>query len=145
MNNTTHKNLVIVANAHHAKFFSKIRTDGKIKLEMVHDLEAELDTNHEKAGRTFNSNNSIRHGVEPHTDRRDVEKEKFARDIAAFLHEAQNQDLFEELTLLASPKMLGFLEKVLEKRIQDKIVEKFAKNIAELDDNEIREYLKAQS
>lgn len=127
-------------NSHAAKFFERTEaetSDPKLVLE----LAAELDSNHEKPGRTFNSVGSVRHGIEPHTDRRDVEKQKFAEQISKSLTNAEKENCFGKLILLASPKMLGILDKILDKKVQSKIISKSAINVTGLDAHGIRKYL----
>lgn len=135
---------VLAVNAHKAKIFEKNykTADGeKPVLRLIHEAEAELDTNHEKPTSTHNSSGTLRHGVEPHTDRRDVEKQKFAAQISKTLENAENNHQFESLILLASPQMLGILEKSLDARIQNKITQKLPKNILDFKPHEIEEYL----
>lgn len=136
-----HETWIVIANAHHAKIFSKDGKRLKSELALVEALEADLDTNHEKPGRTFNSTGSLRHGVEPHTDRRDVEKEQFARKIFDFVKTGEKANRFQSLMLIASPRMLEMLNKVFDKDLQKKVTQSLTKNITDLSVFEVKEYL----
>ena len=138
MNNKT--SLVVIADSHNAKFFEKIG-DQNFDLKFVCALEAELDFDHEKAGRTFNSTGSIRHGIEPHTDRRQVEKHDFAEKISDKLLEIEKEKPVDGLILMASHKVLEEIEKTLNDQLKKKVTHKLAKNLIEFSNDELKEYL----
>lgn len=129
---------VVVADAHSARIFSKIK---KEPLALIHQLSADLDFEHKKPGRTFNSTGSLRHAVEPHTDPKDVEKQHFVEKIIPILKSASNNNEFEDLILVASPKMLGILGNNLGEQLTKKLVAKLDKNITSMKDGEIEDYL----
>lgn len=132
--------LLVIANAHEAKIFEKVGHE-KITLNFICNIEAELDSNHEKAGRTFNSTGSIRHGIEPHTDRRQVEKHEFAKKISKTLEELEKETYFDGLILMASHKMLEEIDNSLNHQLKEKITHKLAKDLTEYTTEEIKEYL----
>lgn len=132
---------IIVANAQRAKFFAKNGKHLKSTLDFIEEIETDLDSNHEKPGRTFNSTGSLRHAIEPHTDRREIEKEHFARKIYEYIKNAERENRFQGLILLASPKMLEMIQKVFDKELQKKVQHSITKNITDLSGVEVREYL----
>lgn len=133
---------IIATNSHTAKFFEIIGSGENSDPKLVLELAAELDSNHEKSGRTFNSAGNARHGIEPHTDRREVEKRRFAEEISTNLTKSERDNRFEKLILLASPKMLGILSELLDNKVSHKIISKSPVNIADLSAHEVKNYLK---
>lgn len=133
--------LVVIADSQEAKIFEKIG-DKEFDLNLISELKADLDSNHEKPGRTFNSTGSLRHGIEPHTDRRQVEKHKFAEKISETLFELEKAKHVDGLILLASHKVLEEIRKTLDHQLQTKITHKLAKDLIEYTPNELKEYLK---
>lgn len=135
---------LVIANSHEAKIFEKIG-DKKFDLNLICEITADLDSNHEKPGRTFNSTGSIRHGIEPHTDRRQVEKHKFAEKISETLFELDKEKHCDGLILMASHKVLEEIDKTLSHQLKQKITHKLAKDLIEFRDNELKEYLEKNS
>lgn len=132
--------LVVVADSHEAKIFEKI--GHKIfDFNLICKIEADLDSNHEKPGRSFNSTGSLRHAIEPHTDRRLVEKHKFAEKISHTLQELEKTKSVDGLILIASHKVLEEIEKTLGNHLQHKVTHQVAKNLLEFTDAEIKSYL----
>ena len=132
--------LLVIADSQEAKIFEKIG-DKNFDLHFISKIEAELDSNHEKPGRTFNSTGSIRHAIEPHTDRRQVEKHKFAEKISHALVELEKEKHFEGFILLASNKMLEELDHTLSEQLKHKITHKLAKDLIEFSTADLKEYL----
>ena len=132
--------LLVIADSHEAKFFEKIGNKN-FDLHLISKIEAELDTNHEKLDSTFNSTGFIRHSVEPHTDRRQVEKHRFAEKISHALIELEKGRKFEGLILLASHKMLAELDHVLADQLKRKITHRLAKDLIDFTTANLKEYL----
>lgn len=129
--------LVAISSSHEARIFEKIGHE----LSLISRLDAELDTNHEKPGRTFNSVGVLRHSIEPHTDRREVEQQKFARKIADNLAQAEKEKPYDGLIILASHQILNELEEALSNQLRKKITHKSAKDLVKFTDFEVQEYL----
>ena len=66
----------------------------------------------------------------PHTDPRDVEAERFARDVARALRDGRERGAFEHLGLIAPPRFLGRLRDHLDARVRDRVVASVAKDLA---------------
>lgn len=132
--------LLIIANAHEAKIFEKIG-DKIFDLNLLKEINAELDSNHEKPGRTFNSTGYIRHGIEPHTDRREVERHKFAAEISHFATELEKTNHYDGIIVIASHKILAELEATLDNQLQKKITHRLAKDLHEFSNTELKKYL----
>lgn len=133
--------LLIIANAHEALIFEKSGPKNNFDLKLVSELEAELDSNHEKPTRTFNSTGKIRHGVEPRTDRRKVERHKFAEEISKTSFDLETAKPYDHLILMGSHKMLQEIEDCLRPQLKAKISHKLAKDPLEFNSNELKEYV----
>jgi protein required for attachment to host cells len=132
---------IVVADSHSARIF--VKNNKQCSLELIHEIAADLDLKeHKKPAKTYSQNGSLRHGVEPHSDPKDVEQQNFAHNVVTFIDDALKQNKFEELTLIAPPKMLGVLNNNLGDQLLKKVVQKIDKNITDLKIEELEEYLK---
>lgn len=131
---------LVIASSQQARIFEKI--GDKNHLNLISEVTAELDSNHEKPGRTFGSMNSLRHGIEPRTDRREVERHKFAKQIFETLLELEKEKTADKLILVASHKMLPEIEQALNAPLTQKVSQKLAKDLDKFTDAEVTEYLK---
>lgn len=132
---------IVVASSQEARIFEKIGNKNELKL--IGEVTAELDSNHEKPGRTFGSMNSLRHGIEPRTDRREVERHKFAKKIFETLLELEKEKPSDKLILVASHKMLQEIEQTLNAQLTQKVTQKLAKDLDKFTDAEVTEYFKS--
>ncbi len=136
-----HTTYIVVADSHSARIF--VRVNKQSSLELVHHLAADLDLKeHKKPGKTYSQGGTLRHGVEPHTDPKEVEQQHFASEVVDFIDNALKQNEFENLILIAPPKMLGVLNNNLSDQLSKRVVQKIDKNITEMTTNELEEYLK---
>lgn len=133
------KNIIWIAiiDSHHAKIFDAPKDENLVLLKEI-ILETEPNP---KQGRSFDSFGKGRHAMEPHTDFKDVERQHLADQIEEFLHEALNQNKFDNLILVCPHKMANFLDEKLSDKIKEKIVHKLHKNISEFNPTEIKDYL----
>lgn len=106
---------------------------------MIERLEADLDDFHEKPGRSFEPVGDLRHGMKPSTDRREVEKQGFIKELDEKLN--KNIENFDKLAIFAPDKMLSDLKKGLSKATQGKIFKTFNKNLLDFKDNELEKYV----
>jgi protein required for attachment to host cells len=65
---------------------------------------------------------------------RHLEAEAFARQVAAWLHEALLQKRFDELHIAAAPRFLGLLRKALSKQTAERVVQEIDKDWVQTDD-----------
>lgn len=128
---------LIVADAGSARFFEMNDDTGVLdeKLNLVHP-EARL-----RASEVYEGHLGRKSGgsMSPHTERKDVEDEHFARLIAA---EAKKLgDACDRLHLAAPPKFLGHLRKQLDKTVERKVAGTLAKDLTHLSAHELRKAL----
>ncbi len=74
-------------------------------------------------------------------DKLDHEAERFARQVAERLAEARRQQRYERLRIVAAPKFLGRLRKVLPHEVSDVVVEEIDKDLLQLDRRELTQRL----
>jgi protein required for attachment to host cells len=75
----------------------------------------------DRPGRTFDSAGKGRHAKVPPSDPREVEKRRFAREMAALLDEGVKQDRYDRLVIIAPPKALGHLRAELSEGVRAKV------------------------
>ncbi len=95
----------------------------------------------DRPGRTFDSTGQGRHAKEPRTDPREVEKQRFAHQLAAMLEDELNQGKFDRLVLVAPPKALGQLRDELSKSLRAKVSAELAKDLTHLPAQELQKHL----
>jgi len=86
------------------------------------------DLKSDRPGRTLNSSKSgTRHAIEPRHDYHKMEKHKFAAALAKLLDQAQAQDQFDELILVAPRRSLGELRILLSEGVLARVGREVAK------------------
>jgi len=131
--------LIAIASSQTAKIFEKIGSK-KFDFNLICEMEAVLDSNHEKPGRAFNSV-TLRHGIEPHTNRRQVEKHQFATKISQTLAGLNSKNHYDDLVIMGSHKMLEELEKTLNMPLKQKMAHRIPKDIVGFTNNDIKKYI----
>lgn len=97
----------------------------------------------DRPGRSVDSSHiGNRHAMEPPTDPKEVEKQRFARELADKLEEANNEGRFARLMIVAPPKMMGELREVLSDRVKEKIVREVEKDLTWVSVHELPEHLR---
>jgi protein required for attachment to host cells len=117
------------------------RTDPKMReLEQIHHMESpdarahnedlitgDRGRNQAPQNRSFTAgtpgdhgSKGGHHGIDPHTERKTVEAEKFVREVAAWLHKAatRRETELEELIVVAPPATLGRIREELSTPVQ---------------------------
>ncbi|MCB9678104.1 MAG: host attachment protein [Alphaproteobacteria bacterium] len=120
--------MLIVADSGRARFYEL--DDDFENLTEAHDLvhpEARLRASDVYEG-------------DPHTDRKDVESEQFARQVAD--QAKQRLDDYDGLHIVAPPRFLGQLRKVLSKPVQRKLVGTLAKDLTQTPPHELQKWVR---
>jgi len=139
---------IVLADAATAKVYEPqaSRRDWKLIAELAHPesraKESELGT--DKPGRVRQSTTGSRAAMEPPTPRKEVEIEKFAREIAKALDDALVRKAYDRLVLVAPPEFVGILRKLLSERVERCIATTVEKDYLHLDLPEARERLEHQ-
>ena len=82
-----------------------------------------------------------RHGMEPDTDVRRAEAERFARLLANHLDDGRRRDAFDRLYLVAPPEFLGILRVCLSRETESRLAGSVNKELTQDSPDAIREYL----
>jgi protein required for attachment to host cells len=80
-------------------------------------------------GRVFDSAGQGRHAVEPRTDAKTLEEEKFLREVVRMLERGAQGGEYDRLVLCAAPRALGELRGLLPKAVQDRIAAELPKDL----------------
>ncbi len=102
-----------------------------------------MDLMADKPGRTQNRlHDQGRHAMEPDTDPKRVEKERFARHLAGLLEQELHRGRFNELVLVAAPRTIGDLRAALSDRVRQAVRQEVAKDLTGVPDSELEAQLK---
>ena len=114
------KKWILIADGERAKIIEK-SADGLKNIGLTHhSAESDKDKGHHSPGRVSLSVVQAQHSFPPHEEFRVFEKHEFAKEMADIIN--HNNDHFDELLLIAPPKVLGDLRMDLNKKSTGKIV-----------------------
>jgi len=85
-----------------------------------------------------------RPGVAPDTDPKDVEAQKFARDLAATLERGLDAHAYEALVLVAPPRFLGLVKATVSGQVAKRLEETIDKDLAAMEPREIEKRVRAE-
>lgn len=133
---------VLVADAARARLLRADRAERRFHLlrEETHDAGRAKagEIMADRPGRSLDSSRTgARHAMEPDTDPRRVEQHRFAALIARALAAAEASGRFDELVLVAEPRMLGELRQALPERVAARVSREIGKDLAGLDAPEL--------
>ena len=138
---------IVLADAATARVYEPQagRRDWKLIAELAHpqSRQKESELGRDKPGRVKQSTGS-RAAMEPPTPRKEVEIEKFARQIAKTLDDALVRKAYDRLVLAAPPEFVGVLRGLLPERVEQCIAATVEKDYLHLDLPEARERLEQQ-
>jgi len=141
---TMKTSLIVVADQSRARIFkTETASAPLIEIEALTHSEARLhdrELTSDLPGRIKGSGH-IGHAFEQATDPKQHEIDLFAHRLAHYLEDAQNNQQFNQLLIIAEPSLLGYLRGCLPERIKKAICFELAKNITSLSPEQIRLYL----
>jgi protein required for attachment to host cells len=114
-----------------------------VELEPAQGRAKESELRSDKPGRVKQSA-GFRVPMEPHTPRKRVEIETFARQIANALDDALVRRAYDHLVLVAPPELVGVLRSMLPERVERRIAATVDKDYLHLDPPQVRERLEQQ-
>ena len=136
---------VLAADSSYAKILqSDSRTAPLNLLEELEHPEARMkngDFYSDEAGRSFDSGGQGRHAMDPGTDAKTTEAQRFARVLCEKLRSAALQNAFEKLYIIAAPAFLGFLRECLDESVKSRIAGEIPKDVAKHAPEDIRNKL----
>jgi len=93
----------------------------------------------DSAGKSVDQHGSL----DPATSARDEEEQNFARLLGRHLKALHNQQHFEQLILIASPKFLGMLRKALPGPLDQLVTQTIDKDLTTADVDTIIDYIRS--
>ena len=145
---------IVSANASRARFFSQSKSsDALEEIEDMVNSGARLRTSETESDKLSSVNSgrgAFKAGAdapgsayEPHQTPVEHQTELFARNVAAFLLQAQQGSRFKHLCLAASPEFLGVLRKQLDPRLVSAVSLEINKDYTQLNAAQLREQVHA--
>lgn len=111
---------IVIADGMHARVLRREHRGGPLLPALdrefvdpaVHGFARDMKS--DRPGRAFDTGSGMRHAMEPRHDPHEYEKHRFARQIAALINAAAEQNAFQQLVVAAPPKVLGELRAELD-------------------------------
>jgi protein required for attachment to host cells len=111
--------------------------NGLLKSESMDDYQI----GHDRRGTASSSNSPTHNTYEPHGDIKGELKRRFSESIAHKLQQAYADKLFNQIVLVAPPKMIGELREHLSHDIQGKVVASLSKDLNNYHGKELMTHL----
>lgn len=109
----------------------------------THDHSKTQDHETDSPGRVFESGGiNMRHAYEKKHDWHEMQKEDFARQLSKIINDSHKK--FDELFVIAPPRILGFLRDNLSKEATVKIKKELPKDITHLPIADLGQYLELE-
>ena len=147
MNNphfTMPKVRIVVADASRARIFTTDSPKGEFQeVDTLINPEARLhdgDLTTDRPGRQADSMNSGRSAMEEHSEPKEVEAQKFARELADNLEHTRSQGKLDKIYIAAPPKFLGELRKHLKPELKAIVAEEIGKDLSQMSARELRRH-----
>jgi protein required for attachment to host cells len=147
---------IVSANAGRARFFAQARPVDN--LEEINDMvspaarerEGELETDRLGQRAAAKSKHNVGMATtssdyQPNQTPAQHQAELFARDVAHFLKQAQNEGRFQSLYLVASPEFLGVLRKQLDANLGKAVSVEIDKDLTNVSAQELRERIRTHT
>jgi protein required for attachment to host cells len=113
-----------------------------VRREDHHENPPNREQGTDKPGR-FNDGPSVHRSAVGDTDWHQLEKARFAVDLAEMLYRRAHRDGFQRLIVVAAPEILGLLRPALHQVVTDRIVAEADLNITNLPINEMERRITA--
>lgn len=98
----------------------------------------------DRPGRSFDSSHAGgRHAMEPDTDLKRAELQRFVRELADELDAFAADDSFDDLVLVAGPRLLGELRRALPDRVAGRVRDTIGKDLGRLELPELMPHIEA--
>ncbi len=136
---------VIVANSNDCRIYNyNKRKDNLTLLKELSHPENRLKTGDflttDKPGH-YQANATARGAYSPHMDPKEVEIDRFSREIADQLDKGRKTNAYEKLIIITEPHMNGLLFQHLNKHVQELVINNIQKDLQKLSDDKLRDFL----
>lgn len=95
----------------------------------------------DRPGRAFDSAGSGRHAMEPSSDPHRHAQLSLAHDVAELLEKKSTEKAFEQILIVAAPKMLGDLRSALREETKKLVIGEINKDLTKLSVNDLSSHL----
>lgn len=144
MTSNQHATWVLITNSNDCRIYQYIKKPHQLILikEIKHPENKLRDTDltSDKPGH-YSTSSSARGAFSQPTDPKEIKIEDFSRSIAKELDSDRNTNAYEKLIVIAPPHMNGLLFQHINKHVQDLIVHNIKKDLLQLNENELLEFL----
>jgi protein required for attachment to host cells len=138
---------ILLADAANARLYQARAPARELTLlrELSHpeSRAKEMDLVSDRPGRVRQSRTAARPALE-YTPHKQVEADRFARQLADALERGLDEGAYDRLILVAPPESLGRLRHKLSERVSARIVAEVEKDYLHLEPRELRERLQEQ-
>ena len=132
---------IAVADGARARFYRSnaggTRIEPALDFELVGDRRPSREMVTDRPGRTKDRAAHGRHAMEPGTDPHVHEQQALALQVAELLDEHRKKNAFDELIIVAPPKMLGFLREAMPEPLRRLVRKEEAKDLTKLSPTEL--------
>ena len=138
--------MVVVTDSEKALFMVNLTDGDDPNLDVVRkDEEANPPDREQSANRRGRVQESSGPGVSAYeeTDFHELQKDRFAADLADKLYKMAHAGRFEKLVVVASPQVLGVLRGAVHKEVADRIVAEIPKTLTNHPMHEIERIVKS--
>lgn len=132
--------LLAIADGEHARFVQPDEANILRTISSIDSASAHLrtrDIGADRPGRAFESGASAHHAVAPRHDLHSMEKEKFARLVAEWIDDRAMAGEFDELLLIAPPRVLQEIRDALSAASLAKLVGTIEKDLVKTPDHDL--------
>ncbi len=138
---------VLIADSEKALFLENMGDEIDYNLEVrrkdLHDNPKTSDQGANRPGRMNDTGPGQMSAVED-ADWHELEKERFADDLADLLYKRGHNGGFEKIVLVAAPQTLGHLRKKLHKEVEAKVIGEIPKDLTHLPIDQIEKRLQEE-
>lgn len=137
-------NWIVVADSFLARIYTHNTNSHSEPLKLFHTLEhpesklKDHDLVSDRPGH-YKTDGTNRGAFVPRSDPKEVEIDKFAKDIADFLDHGRVQNQFEHLFIFAEPHFYGLIGMHMSKQVKEMIKKVVHKDYAHLNEHELHD------
>ena len=134
---------IMVIDHGKAQVFYKTASDLELVADAQPDVEERgLDLGNKEVGRNFVPfGHGNRHITDPREGQKKHEEIFFARNLSGWVDEALKRDAFDQLVLVAAPRMLGDMRAQLSDHVRARIIGEIAKDLTNMPLSDIKRTL----
>lgn len=135
----------VIADGSRGRFYINKGPGTGLAVAMPSDLIAESVASRkmttDRPGRSSNHATGSRHSMSPKSDVHDLTEQDLAHEIGELLDEKQKKAAFDQLVLVAAPRMLGLLRAALSDNTKKLVVCECDKDLTKVSEQDLPEHL----